>query len=109
MADCDHCYSCFPGATLKSGVSHLHLLHLQCPRGNAAELRGAYLCSSCGTWKRWKRLKTSPVCEQTDAGPNYECPRVSKSGKRALSHLMPLLEGTSNASAFAHQALEKSV
>lgn len=36
---------------------HLHLLHLQCCKGNASELRGAYSYGSCGTWKGWKRFK----------------------------------------------------
>lgn len=59
---------CVPAASLKPRVSHFHLLHLQCPKGNAPNLRHTYLCSSCGTRKGWKRLRSGPVYEQTDWG-----------------------------------------
>lgn len=79
VADCDQCV---PAASLKPRVSHFHLLHLQCPEGNAPNLRDTWLYSSCGTRKRWKRLQNGPVYEQTSQG----------SGERALSHVMLLLE-----------------
>lgn len=104
VADFGQCQWCEPAASLKPRGSHFHLLHLQCPKGNAPDLRGAYLYSSCGTRKRWKRLKCGPVYEQTDSGLWTS----QGGGKRALSHVMPLLEETSHTSAFAHWALEKS-
>lgn len=94
---------CVPAASLKPRVSLFHHLHLQCSKGNAPNLRHMNLYSSYGTWKRWKRLKSGPVYEQTDSGLWTSC-----SGKGALSHIMPLLEETSHTSAFAHWALEKS-